>query len=146
MDVLMESIELKGTGNLDLITMKLDMALATRLSQSLSEKVINHTSKMKALLEDGQIQWPGRLEGIIPNIEYRPDTKYISKQLLIEQGSEALDKVLEKNPEVKGVLDALLGSPKEDSLQKEDSENLGEQETAPVSNEELINNVLDKIF
>jgi hypothetical protein len=39
----------------------------------------------------------------------QPDVAYLSKKLLMERGKDQLQKVLEKNPQVQGVLNAIFG-------------------------------------
>jgi hypothetical protein len=53
--------------------------------------------------------------------QVQPDTAYLSKKLLLEQGKDQLQKILEKNPQVQGVLNAIFGGPSQGEASSDQS-------------------------
>lgn len=87
-----------------------DMDAELIMSKELSESVIDSASDMKALVdEQGEIRFPVKITGKVPDLSYMPDVAYISKLLIVNKGGDALQKVLDKNPEAKKFLDILTG-------------------------------------
>lgn len=108
-----------------------DMDAELIMSKELSESVIDSAGDMKALLdEQGEIRFPVKITGKVPNISYMPDIAYISKLLILNKGSGALQKVLDKNPDAKKFLNILTGgSDEEQNTAEGTAQNL--QEPAP---------------
>lgn len=88
-----------------------DMAAELIMSKELSDSVIDLAGDMKDLADEkGKIRFPVKITGKVPMLSYMPDVAYISKQLIVNKGGGALQKVLDRNPEAKKFLDIFTGS------------------------------------
>lgn len=87
-----------------------DVDAELKMSQEFSASLTESKEDLKALLdEDQSIHFPLKIIGKIPDLKYVPDLAYISKLLLVNKGGGALQKVLDKNPDVKKYLDIFTG-------------------------------------
>ncbi len=92
-----------------------EISTSVYIAPDLSVDLIKHIGPLEGLLdEDKRIYVPGGVSGKAPNVHYSPDMEYVGKKLFTGEGSkqivDQLDKVLEKNPEVKNILNSVLGS------------------------------------
>ena len=137
------SLTAQGTVGFDLTT-KIDVR--TYLAADLSKELTSFVKPLRGLLDDqGRLYIPGRITGHGTAIGYQPDVDYISKKVIVEEGAQQinkqLEKVLNKNPVVKDILNAVLGGGQS-----------GEQSTNPSDQnqerpaQKLINNVLKNIL
>ncbi|GEM_PF-5170633 len=84
------------------------------LSKELSDFLISSAKGMKALVdEQGEIQIPVNISGKLSAPVFIPDMSYLGKRLLVNEGGDQLQKIFDKNPEVKQILDIFMGG-KED--------------------------------
>jgi hypothetical protein len=111
--------------------------------------------------QEGSLYIPGKLSGIIPKVSYAPDLEYISKKVASNEAADAvgqqLDKVLEKNPEVRDILNAVLGGVKEESTSvppetkpftegAATSDQVQEPQEGSTKAKKLINNIFNQIL
>jgi uncharacterized protein involved in outer membrane biogenesis len=112
--------------------------------KELAGALIASTKQLAALAdESGEIHFPVNIKGKIPALSIMPDMNYISKTLLVNEGSKQLEKVIEKNPEVKKFLDIFTGGGQGNP--SEDSSNTSKQEPAnsqDSTGKKLLNNFL----
>ncbi len=91
---------------LDSVNMNADVVMSKELSAVLTRKA----SDLTALSNDeGKIYIPIMISGPILKPQIQPDIEYLSKKLLMGRGKKELLSVIEKNPEVQGVLNSLFG-------------------------------------
>jgi hypothetical protein len=139
-DAQVESNLLSATaqGHVD-FALAVDVDVKTYLAVDLSAALTKKAKPLKGLLdEQNRLYIPGKVSGQVPAISYMPEMDYIRSKVITsestDQISKQLDKVLEKNPGVKNILNSLLGDGNsEDSTQKE-------------SSKEIINNLLKSIL
>ncbi|NTV28553.1 MAG: AsmA family protein [Candidatus Omnitrophica bacterium] len=101
-------ISLKGKAKVpETVDLNMDIFLQKDIANVLVQKVPD-----LAGLRDGQgkLYIPCKLTGSMLKPGVQPDVEYLSKKLILNRGKDALQKVIEKNPEVKGVLNSLFGS------------------------------------
>lgn len=116
-----------------------DLDAELRLSKETSESLIESAKDMDALLdENGEIHFPVKITGKIPDLTYMPDLTYISKLLIVNKGGGQLQKVLEKNPEAKKILDIFTGGDK--SVEEENDG--GEEEEKKPDGKKLLKDLL----
>lgn len=152
------SLTARGTVGFDLTT-KIDVR--TYLAADLSKELTSFVKPLRGLLDDqGRLYIPGRITGHGTAIGYQPDVDYISKKVIVEEGAQQinkqLEKVLNKNPVVKDILNAVLGGGQSQETSNTqtttNSESQGDQSTNPSEQnqeqpaQKLINNVLKNIL
>jgi uncharacterized protein involved in outer membrane biogenesis len=102
----------------DSINMNADVVMSQALSAVLTGKV----SDLTALLNDeGRLYIPIMISGSVLKPQIQPDIEYLSKKLLLGRGKKELLSVIEKNPEVQGVLNSLFRGSR-GSAQEQDAE------------------------
>ena len=100
---------------------EVDLQAELKFTKEMSASLIESTEDMKALLDENkEIHFPVKITGKLPNLSYMPDLAYISKLLIVNKGSGELQKVLDKNPEAKKLLDIFTGGDKS-SAQEQDA-------------------------
>jgi hypothetical protein len=103
----------------------------------MSESLVASAHDMSALLdENSEIHFPVKITGKLPDLSYMPDIAYISKILLINKGGGELQKVLDKNPQAKKILDIFTGGDKESSGEGENDSTDADQSGQEGSQEE----------
>jgi hypothetical protein len=105
------TINAQGQVGFDLVT---DLSVKTYLASDISADLTKSARPLKGLLDDrGRLYIPGKVTGKAPSVGYSPEIDYISKKVLTEEGTEQinkqLDKVLQKNPQIRGILNSVLG-------------------------------------
>lgn len=81
-----------------------------KIFKEMSDSLIASAHDMDALLdENSEIHFPVKITGKIPDLKYMPDVAYISKILIVNKGGGELQKVLDKNPQAKKILDIFIG-------------------------------------
>lgn len=94
----------------------LNLVIDIHFQKEITSALVHKVSDLAALQDDqGKLYIPLKLKGPMLKPKAEPDVEYLSKKLLLNRGKEALEKVIDKNPQVKGVLDAILGTPKTDT-------------------------------
>ncbi len=164
-DVLVQSkvFELKARG-----TMGFDLKTAVNvdvwMAPDISEDIAKTVKPLQGLVgtDDKRLYVPGKLTGKAPALAYMPDMAYLTKNIAISEGKQQitnqLEKVLDKNPVVRSILESVLGGGKnstEASQPSSDSQSTAgdgtsqdssEPQTKAKTAEKLINNVLGTIF
>ncbi len=120
--------------------------VSTIFTKETTDKIVSKVKELESLkLDDGLIHVDGIIGGELPNLKFTPDVDIsrIGRNVAVNEGSKALDKVIEKNPEVGQILNAVFGGNK-------DAAASGDQGAADSQGQskskELINNVLGNIF
>ena len=155
-DVQVESkiFSLTAQGNLGFdLTANIDVK--TYLAPDLSDGLIHLVKPLKGLLDDQKrLYIPGRVSGQGASMGYQPDVVYITKKVALNEGVEQinrqLEKILNKNPAVKNILNTVLGTGQSQQDSTE-ANNPDSSESQPANTQEqpaqkLINNVLKKIL
>jgi len=100
------TITAQGTVDFDLNT-KIDVK--TYLAQDLSAAMTQKAKPLQTLLDDqNRVYLPGTVSGKAPSIGYHLQTDYVTKKVAVFEGSQQLQKVFSKNPEVANLLNSLL--------------------------------------
>ncbi len=138
------SVAAKGTVDFNLVT---SIAVDAYLAPDVSEDLVKSVRQLQGML-DGQnrLYIPGKVSGKVPAIQYRPHVDYITRKVAVAEGVNQLEKVLDKNPEVKNILNAVLGGGKESQSEMPQSNTSDPQTTQEESSKKLINNVLNNIL
>lgn len=112
-----------------------DMEAELIMSRELSDSIIESAGDMKALAdEQGEIRFPVKITGKVPELSYMPDVAYISKLVIVNKGGGALQKVLDKNPEAKKFLEIFTGGTGDDqgaSEQSQEGSQMPAEDSAP---------------
>ncbi|MEI7998959.1 MAG: AsmA family protein [Candidatus Omnitrophota bacterium] len=150
------SIASQGTVGFDLNT---NIEVKTYLAADLSSALVKKAKPLQGLLdESNRIFIPGRVSGVIPSISYFPQIDYITKKVATSAGTQEigkqLQKVLDKNPGVKSILNSFLGGGQNQGNDSDSStsNSSGEQSTNSDAQTQdqpankLINNVLKNIL
>ena len=155
-NIISEPVTLEASGTFNLIRMELDAPVIATLSDEVSKDLIDNAKSLQGLANDkGMIIIPGRARGTVPTISYNPDINDIVKKVSINEVSEnvgkQLDKVFEKNPEVRGILNAVLGGGNGTDSQEQIDTNQQiqsnqEQPAQEPSGEDLLNNIFNKVL
>lgn len=145
-------LEAQGEVGLDLsVALNATLLIDAELSQSMVESV----EELQALMDEkNQITIPVNINGKYPHIVPMPDIGYLGQKIGVQFGVKELQKVLEKNPEVKGILNILLGTDQQPVEQNDDPSSqqppqepaAGQGSNEPGVEEELINDLLEKVF
>lgn len=108
------SIAAQGTIGFDL---KTDIDVKTYLAPDISTALTQAVAPLQGLL-DGQnrLYIPGEVSGNFPSVTYKPQTAYITKKVAVSEGSQQLQKVFQKNPQVANILNSVLGNGSSDGL------------------------------
>lgn len=152
MKVLSTLITLESQGTFDLSSQLIDMPTYVTISKDLSQKLVNTVKPLKGLENsEASIYIPGKISGDMASIKYSPDISYIGKRVATSEATEALskqlDKVIEKNPEIGSILNAVLGKDaKNAELSNDNLENLNKDEPTQESSKELIKGFLNKVL
>ena len=100
----------KGTAGFDgTVSVEVSVYVAPDLSADLTDSIM----LLKGLLDaDKRIYVPGRVAGRWPGVSYTPDMGYLGRKIATDEGiqriGDQLEKVLDKNPEVKEILNSVL--------------------------------------
>ena len=142
-------LNVDGHGKIDLSRMSVDLSLDARLSAVESQKLINSAKPLQGLLNDSmEIIIPGKLYGIVPHISYAPELSLITKKIATSQTSDQLgaqlDKVIQKNPEVGGLLNAVFGGTS--SKDHGTTQSSDDPKSEGRSSEQLIKGLLNKVL
>jgi uncharacterized protein involved in outer membrane biogenesis len=125
------------------LAMKAEMVLLKELAGALMASA----KQMAALAdENGEIHIPVNITGKLPSLSFMPDMNYLSKRLIVNEGSKHLDKVIEKNPEVKQILDIFTGGGKKSSQPAETQDETSDPESAPSEEQSPEKKLLNSIF
>ncbi len=106
-----------GKGTLNLTDLSTEIPLQVIFATDISQKMIKGVEQLQGLAnEQGEIMIPGKISGTVPNVGYSPDLTYITKKVATNEAANALgqqlDKALEKNPEVRNILNSVFGGNK----------------------------------
>lgn len=147
-----------GKGTLNLTDLSTEIPLQVIFAADISQKMIKGVEQLQGLAnEQGQIMIPGKISGTVPNVGYSPDLTYITKKVATNEAANALgqqlDKALEKNPEVRNLLNSVFGGNKSTSQDTTNQVNEGNA-TEPTENTEsqgsdgkkMINNLFNSIL
>ena len=101
---------IKGAAGFDgTVSMDVSFYVAKDLSQEITRSI---TPLQGILDQDGRLYVPGKLTGQAPKLRYIPDANYLAKKIVTSEGvkqiSQQLEKALNKNPEVKEILNNVL--------------------------------------
>ncbi len=141
-------ILLQGNVNFDFLV---NMDVTTYLSREFSQALIKSVKPLSGLKdEQGRIYIPGQVSGKIPSVAYKPQIDDMAKKVAISEGVNQLEKVLDKNPEVKSILNAVLGGDSKEEASSTSEPQSGNAETSGESQEDsskkMINGFLNKIL
>ena len=89
------------------------MDMPVYIAADLSAHLSNSIPPLKGILDqDQRLYIPGKISGQAPGVRYSPDMEYLGKKIVTSEGvkqiSDQLDKVLNKNPQVKEILNNVL--------------------------------------
>ena len=101
---------IKGTAGFDgTVSMDVSFYAVKDLSQEITHSI---TPLQGILNQDGRLYVPGKLTGQAPKVRYIPDAGYLAKKIVTGEGvkqiGQQLEKVLDKNPQVKEILNNVL--------------------------------------
>lgn len=148
-------INAQGKVGFDMTT---DIAVAMYLASDVSAALIKSARPLQGLLDDQQrLYIPGKVSGKIPSVGYMPDINYISKKALTAEGSEQinkqLDKVFKKNPEVGNLINSFLGGGQKEDTTTTNSEtnqtnqtNQTQDQNSADQAKKAVNNLLNKFL
>jgi uncharacterized protein involved in outer membrane biogenesis len=104
------SINAQGTVDFDLNT---NINVKTYLASDLSGALTQKAKPLQSLLdEQNRLYLPGSVSGKAPSsIAYHLQTDYVTKKVTVFEGSQQLQKVFSKNPQIGNILNTLLGTP-----------------------------------
>jgi hypothetical protein len=127
-DLVTRDVTISATGTANLlgdVDIKADLYIEKALAQAL-------ISKVKDLggisTDDGRLYIPLFVQGPLMKPKVQPDVAYLSKKLLMERGKDQLQKVLEKNPQAQGLLNAIFGGPAQGGQSQDQSATPGSAE------------------
>ncbi len=132
---------------LDSINMNADVMMSKELSAVLTRKA----SDLTALLNDeNKIYIPIIISGPVVRPQIQPDIEYLSKKLLMGRGKKELLSVIEKNPEVQGVLNSLFGGSRAPSQEEgpdgsSNTSGASSEENTQTQNKKTVGALLDLI-
>lgn len=131
----------QGRSSFDLTTsIDVTASLGNEISSSLNSSV----RVLSSLLDDqGRLSIPGKLTGQNGNFMYTPQVGDLAKKALVSEGAVQLEKVLEKNPEVKNILNSILGGT---STAPENAQQNTEGKKEEPQTKDIINNVFNKFL
>ncbi len=138
-------------GSVDYL-LKTEINTMVRLTKDASAAVVEQIKEMEYLLDDEQrIAIGAQVSGIIPNLKYTPavDVKKITQNAIVGEGSKQLQKVIEKNPEVGAILNAVFGKEKKSEEVPQEGSQDNSQENSDSSKDaakKAIGSVLQNIF
>ncbi|MBF0504517.1 MAG: AsmA family protein [Candidatus Omnitrophica bacterium] len=145
------SMAAEGTIDFDLNT---NITVNVSLSSDISASLAKSASPLKGLFNDQNcIYIPGKVSGKAPSVSYLPQIDYITKKVAVSEGTQQitqqLQKVFDKNPGVKNLLNSILPGNSENTnsdngtAQSDQSTNNQNQEDP---SKKLINGFLGKIL
>ena len=151
------SIAAQGSINFDLAT---NINVKTYLASDLSAALVKSAKPLQGLLdEQNRLYIPGEVVGKYPSIMYRPQVDYITKKVVTSEGTQQigqqLQKVLDKNPQVQNILNAVLGGGQNQEGASDNSSNSpvdqpantdGQAQPQEKPSKKLINNLLKSIL
>lgn len=138
-------LEAKGKVGFD---MNASIATTLRLSSELSAKLVEDTKPLSYLQDEtGRLKIDGQTEGVLPNVKFNPSFtfKEAAKSAIVEEGSKQLQKVIEKNPEVGNILNAILGGGNE-GQQQQNAAGTNSEEDPNAKTKQQLNGLLNNIF
>ncbi|MBI3314619.1 MAG: hypothetical protein HYZ86_01580 [Candidatus Omnitrophica bacterium] len=102
--------EIKGTAGFE-GTVRMDVSFYA--AKDVSQEIARSITPLQGILDqDGRLYVPGKLTGQAPKIRYVPDAGYLAKKIVTSEGikqiGQQLEKVLDKNPQVKEILNNVL--------------------------------------
>jgi uncharacterized protein involved in outer membrane biogenesis len=122
----------------------LSMQAELILLKDLAGATVASAKQMAALVDENQeIHIPVRISGKVPAVSVMPDLNYLSKRIAVNEGSKQLEKVIDKNPEVKKFLNIFTGgdqSGNQGAAQPDTQEPAGNQESESPQ-KKLLNNL-----
>ena len=137
---------INGQGTID-PNLNIEFPMNIYIKEELSASMIDKTEELSGLLdEENRLLIPGTLRGPLPNPQppfFYPDEKYLKKKLLASAAQGQIKEVLEKEPELKGVLNALFGG---GATSQESSESDQSNTTSPPAEQQILENILDTLF
>lgn len=108
-ELVTRDVTVSATGTANLLgdaDIKADLYIEKALAQALISKV---KDLVGISTDDGRLYIPFSVQGPLMKPKVQPDVAYLSKKLLMERGKDQLQKVLEKNPQAQGLLNAIFG-------------------------------------
>lgn len=146
--------EIVGTAGFD---MKINMSAGFLLDQVLSADLVKKVPQMAYLYDADKkhITINGKIAGVVPDVKFAPSIEFknVAQNAIVEEGGKQLQKVIEKNPEVGSVLNALFGSGQNSAGQGAAAPVEGEQTNAQAeerdpseNSKQILNNVLNGFF
>lgn len=124
---------------------ELDIRSSLAINADLSKAMVASVEGLQYILDDsGRIVIPVIITGTVPQLSFLPDLQYLGEKIIISQGREQLEKVLDK------ALEGIWG----DSKSSESTQPAGQatqpdpstQEKKKRPEQELLEGVLDSIF
>ena len=128
-----------------------DLQAELKFTKEMSEELIESAKDMEALADENrEIHFPVNISGQLPSLNYVPDIAYISKLLIVNKGGGELQKVLEKNPEAKRILDIFTGGEKDPNQGQENvqpgGESSGQTDEQPTQGQKLLKGLLQGVL
>ncbi|MBI3602096.1 MAG: AsmA family protein [Candidatus Omnitrophica bacterium] len=149
------SLTAQGSLGFDLAA---NIDVKTYLAPDLSDDLVHSVKPLKGLLDDQKrLLIPGRVSGQGSSMGYQLDVAYITKKVALSEGVEQingqLEKVLNKNPTVKNILNAVLGGQSQPDHTEADNPDSSESQPANTEDQtqeqptkKLLNNILNNIL
>ncbi len=138
------SIKAQGTLTFNLIA---DIDVNTYLPPDLSDELVGTVESLNGLLDnEKRLYIPGKVSGQGTSIKYMPNVDDITKKALLIEGVNQLEKVLDKNPKIKNILNSILGGSQEPSSGDELTSTDNQTKPKEDSSKKLISDVLNKIL
>ncbi len=137
------SLTVQGSLGFDLAA---NIDVKTYLAPDLSDELIHLAKPLKGLLDDQKrLYIPGKVSGQ-GSMSYQLDMAYITKKVVIEEGSQQisqqLGKVLNKNPIVKNILNAVLGGGQSQQDNSDNTQDQTQEQPTKKSIKNILNNIL----
>ncbi len=127
--------------------LKVDMRTVFQLAEDVSASLADQVNELNYLMDDSKrITVAASIAGVVPALVYKPDVdlKKVASNALIEEGSKQLQKVIEKNPEVGSILNAVFGGKQNQDGDSTDQDQQPADNAAPSQEKtkKIINDVL----
>jgi len=91
-----DAFSISGKGTMD-AKMNADFMTAIQIPADLSDSMVKSENMLLYLLDDSKkISFPLKISGPIKDLSYLPDLDYLAQRVIIQKGTEELDKVLNK--------------------------------------------------
>ena len=104
------------------------------LQKNLADALVKQVPDLEGIrVDQGRLYIPLKVSGLMVKPKVEPDVQYLSQKIVFNRGKQELEKVIEKNPQVQGVLNAIFGGDKSSAqTQGEATQPAGQGSGTPV--------------